>query len=52
MVRDGEFPEGFPAPKQLRWRWGVVRDWVIKREILALQKLDKPGQSGTTGKRG
>ncbi len=45
MIRDGEFPKGFPAPKTLRWRWSVVRDWIIRLE----QKADILVQSRTSG---
>ena len=50
MIRCGEFPEGFPAPKQVRWRWSVVRDWVLMHELAKKlrQKTDIPGQSGTS----
>ena len=54
MIQEGEFPQGFPAPKQLRWRWSTVRDWVIRQEMQAdkaLPKRDNPGQTGPTEKR-
>lgn len=56
MVQEGEFPDGFPAPKALRWRWATVRDWIVRQEAVAqeraraLPKRDNPGQSGTTRK--
>lgn len=51
MIRDGEFPEGFPAPRSLKWQWATVRDWVVRRKVMAemqRQKADIPGQSGTS----
>lgn len=56
MVVAGEFPDGFPAPKQLRWRWATVRDWVLRHEAIAraaaeqVTKKDNRGHSGTSGK--
>lgn len=50
MIATGEFPDGFPAPRKYRWRWGVVRRWIHRQELLhelAKQKGDKPGHSGT-----
>lgn len=52
MVRDGEFPDGFPAPRSVKWQWATVRDWVIRARLAAeisAQKAAKPGQSGTNG---
>jgi excisionase family DNA binding protein len=56
MIRDGEFPDGFPAPRALRWRWATVRDWIVRQEAAAqarnstLPIVDKRGQDGTTRK--
>jgi excisionase family DNA binding protein len=52
MIQDGEFPQGFPAPKVLRWRWSTVRDWILMTEasFKVLPKRDNPGQTGTSKK--
>lgn len=39
MINEGKFPEGFPAPDKLYWRWGVVRQWIERQELLAELKL-------------
>jgi predicted DNA-binding transcriptional regulator AlpA len=52
MVADGEFPEGFPAPKALRWQWSDIKEWVMRRKLLHQleQKSDKTGHGGTSKK--
>jgi hypothetical protein len=34
MIREGKFPEGFPAPDKDYWRWGDVREWVIRHKLM------------------
>jgi predicted DNA-binding transcriptional regulator AlpA len=40
MITDGEFPDGFPAPKAIRWRWGDVKDWIRAQKFM--YELKKP----------
>lgn len=50
MIRFAEFPDGFPAPRKVKWRWSVVRDWVLEQEIrkrIAVKSGTNPGDSGT-----
>ncbi len=50
MIRLGEFPEGFPAPRKIKWRWSVVRDWVLEQELrkkLRFKSGTNPDYSGT-----
>lgn len=51
MIADGEFPQGFPAPRQLRWMWGDVRRWIERQKLLAelRPERDNTGHSGTNG---
>lgn len=51
MIRTGEFPDGFPAPRKLYWRWGTVRRWIERHElmrelgVIPEQKASKPVDS-------
>jgi predicted DNA-binding transcriptional regulator AlpA len=52
MIQDGEFPEGFPAPKTLKWMWGDVKSWIVRQKMIheLRPKRDITGQSGTSEK--
>jgi predicted DNA-binding transcriptional regulator AlpA len=54
MIEQGDFPAGFPAPRQLRWMWGDVRRWIERQKLLSelRPELDNAGQSGTNEKLG
>jgi len=34
MIAAGKFPEGFLAPDKRYWRWGDVRRWIDRQQIL------------------